>query len=88
MQRNRRPHKNADESHDGTSVCENRRSGAVIQQHRREQPAPGEARAVIARQPAGDTQREQRRTGDTGDDERGRDGERYAEQERGDQRRR
>ena len=65
VQSNRRPHKNARESRDGTSVYENCRGGAVIQQHRRDQPAQGEARSVIARQPAGAAQREQRSAGDT-----------------------
>src|SRR5215204_2312406 len=53
VQSNRRPRKNADEPRAGTSVCENRDRNAVIQQHRRDQPGYGAARAVIARQPAG-----------------------------------
>jgi apolipoprotein D and lipocalin family protein len=87
VQSNGRPRKNADEPRDGTGVCENRDRNAVVQQHRREQPAPGAARSIIARQPAGAAQREQRSPGHTGHDERRRGIERCAEQERADKRR-
>lgn len=65
VETNRRPHQNADESRACASGCEHRESSAVIQQHRRDQPAPGAARSIIARQPAGAAQREQRSAGDT-----------------------
>ena len=68
VQSNRRPRKNADEPRAGASVCENRGRDAVVQQHRRDQPAPGAVRPVIARQPAGAAQREQRSAGHTGHD--------------------
>ena len=57
VESNSRPHQNADESHARASVCENRASTAVIQQHRRDQPAPGATRSIIACQPAGAAQR-------------------------------
>jgi hypothetical protein len=87
VESNDRPHQNAHESHARASVCENRDSSAVIQQHRRDQPAPGAARPVIARQPAGAAQREQRSAGDAAHDQRGRRIKRYAEQQPGDKRR-
>jgi hypothetical protein len=87
VQSNRRPHQNADESHAHHRICENRAGSAVIQQHPSDQPAPGAARSIIARQPAGGAQREQRSAGDAPHDERGWRIERYAEQETGDERR-
>lgn len=63
VESNRWPHENADEPGTCGSVRENRDCRAVIQQHRRDQPAWGAARSVIARQPAGAAQREQRSAG-------------------------
>ena len=63
-----------------SSVSENCGGGGVIQQHRRGQPAPSAARAIFARQPAGDAQREQRRAGHAADDQRCRPIERCPEQ--------
>ena len=80
VENNRRPHQNADESHACASVGENRGSSAVIEQHRCDQPAPGAARSIIARQPAGAAQREQRGAGDTAHHQCGRRIERYPEQ--------
>jgi hypothetical protein len=80
MESNRRPHQNADEFYPCASVCENRGSSGVIQQHRRDQPAPGAARSIIARQPAGAAQREQSSTGDTAHYQCCRRIERYPEQ--------
>jgi len=87
VESNRRPHQNADESHTRASVCENRDSGAVIQHHRRDQPAAGAVRSVIARQPAGAAQRDQRSAGDAAHYQRGRRIKGYAEQQPGDKRR-
>jgi hypothetical protein len=50
---NRRPHQNARESCARGSVYEKCASSEVVQQHRGDQPAPGAARPIIARQPAG-----------------------------------
>ena len=60
MQANRRPHQNAGEPHASASAGKNRGGDGVIQQHRRDQSAQGAAGPVVARQPAGDAQREQR----------------------------
>ena len=86
VESNRRPHQNADESHARGRVRENRASGAVVQQHGRHQPAKAAARSIIAPQPAGDAQREQRSAGDTGHDQGGRRIERYPEQQAGNKR--
>ena len=88
VQGDRRPHKRADEPKPRASVHQNRAGRAVVEQHHGDQPAPGAAGSIIARQPAADAQREQRSARDPAHDQRGRGIERRSEQQPGDKRRR